>query len=175
MKKSIQLKYILIILIALIKPQWTIESPEILYYKFWLNTGYHQLELFVAPVKWREKEWKRATQMGLIIATAYAIDQPVKSWTQRTKGNAAIQWMMDLPGNWTYANYYYLYAFGVITDDEKLAKTELMGFESAMLTSTLVFNLKSIFNRRRPIEVELNKQIINDASFPSGHTSGHLH
>lgn len=148
---------------------------------YWRSIPVDGLNLVTAPARWDEGDWVKA---GFVVGGTvllYASDDQLMTWVQtnrsQTTNNVADLFtpfgneMYVLPGLALF------YGYGYMTDDNRIRKTSLLGFESWFYSSLVTTVLKRSFHRNRPNEGGGYNQwggpsLSSDhLSFPSGHAS----
>jgi hypothetical protein len=132
------------------------------------------------PVHWKGKDF---TKLGILLAgtaTMSLADESFRDWAQKNSDDYPkilrdFGWYFGSPQNYFAANAG-LYAFGLITKNEKVRKTSVLIISSSITTGVLQSFLKTTVGRARPASGFDNytfKPFSGESSyrsFPSGHT-----
>lgn len=132
------------------------------------------------PVQWKGKDFAK---LGILISGTAALsltDKPIREWSQNNRTDFPkvlrdFGWYFGSPQNYFIANTG-LYAFGLLTKNEKVRKTSVLIISSSVTTGLLQSISKSAIGRARPGSGFDNytfnpfSGIATYRSFPSGHT-----
>ena len=132
------------------------------------------------PVQWKGKDFAK---FGILVAGTAAMslaDEPIRDWAQQNQGSYPkvlrdFGWYFGSPQNYFAANAG-LYAFGLITKNEKVRKTSVLIISSSITTGLLQSFTKAAVGRARPgsgFDSYSFNPFSGEAtyrSFPSGHT-----
>ncbi|MFT5847741.1 phosphatase PAP2 family protein [Psychroserpens sp.] len=132
------------------------------------------------PLHWKGNDFAK---FGVLVAGTAAMslaDQPIRDWSQRNQEDYPkvlrdFGWYFGSPQNYFAANAG-LYAFGLITKNEKVRKTSVLIISSSITTGLLQSITKAAVGRARPSSGFDNytfKPFSGESSyrsFPSGHT-----
>lgn len=132
------------------------------------------------PIHWKGEDF---TKLGILLAgtaTMSLADESFRDWTQQSRDDYPkilrdFGWYFGSPQNYFAANAG-LYAFGLITKNEKVRKTSVLIISSSITTGVLQSFLKTTVGRARPASGFDNytfKPFSGEStyrSFPSGHT-----
>lgn len=148
---------------------------------YWRSGVSDGLNFVTAPARWDEGDWVKA---GFVVggtALIYTFDERLMTWVQNNRSQTSND-IADIAkqfGNDLYVlpGLAALYGYGYMTDDNRLRKTTLLGFESWFYSSLLTTVVKQSFHRNRPKEGGGYDQwggpslSAEHLSFPSGHAS----
>lgn len=148
---------------------------------YWRSGISDGLNLVTAPARWDEGDWVKA---GFVVggtALLYTSDERLMNWVQSNRGQTSndIADVAKQFGNELYVlpGLAFLYGYGYLTDDTRMRKTTLLGFESWFYSSLVTTVLKQSVHRYRPNEKGGYDQwggpslSPDHVSFPSGHAS----
>jgi membrane-associated phospholipid phosphatase len=141
-----------------------------------------------SPARWKKKQWVTFSVFAGITATLLIFDEDIQEWSQRNKLN---KWSVyyeedysDKIAGWvkpfgdynrTFVPLGLLYAFGSVTENDKLKSTVLYGLESLVISNLFGQALKRTINRERPSGWGIHHEWGADhwsepnRSMPSGH------
>lgn len=148
---------------------------------YWRSIVTDGINFATAPARWDEGDWVKA---GFVLggtALLYTSDDQLMTWVQgnRSQTTNDVASVMTQFGNELYVlpGLAVFYGYGYMTDDNRIRKTSLLGFESWFYSSLVTTVLKQSFHRNRPKEgggydqwggPSLKSEHL---SFPSGHAS----
>ncbi len=134
--------------------------------------------IFTSPLRWTGGDWKTFAVLAGAGIAVHAFDQSIYDGIQSAKTRASIDAAVVIGkiGNGAYLSAFLagLYAAGGIFGDAGLRTTALLGVESFLTTTAVVFVLKTLVGRARPLMNESTESFHpfatsnGYASFPSG-------
>jgi membrane-associated phospholipid phosphatase len=139
-------------------------------------------DTFSAPFHWKGDDWLRAVVVTGITTGLYFNDGRIMSWVQehRSKTSASIAKIAEKFGNpdKVFPGLVLLYGVGSLFKDRKVQHIALLSFKTCATTALVVYSLKLLFHRSRPIRNDPTQWggpgfSFNDEkqSFPSGHSA----
>ena len=132
------------------------------------------------PAYWKGDDFAKFGMLVVGTAALSLADQPVRDWSQQNKGEYPqilrdFGWYFGSPQNYFAANAG-LYAFGLLTKNEKVRKTSVLIISSSITTGFIQSFTKAAVGRARP-DSGFDNYTFNPfsgestyRSFPSGHT-----
>ena len=153
---------------------------------YWREAARHFPRMLVAPLEWSDEEWLNAATVISIGYGVYLSDEKVRELAQKEGAqefNEQFTHHVEHLGRGVVVlpSLGLLYAIGNLTENERLKKVSLLGFESATYSTLITMALKRLSGRDRPGE-DVSHDGWNffdswsvkgsvEKAFPSGHTN----